>query len=440
GDKPVSAELNLTVRDVIPEGIGVGRLDVKPSQQIPKNAFVSLATLQRALGLSELRPSRRNPEGRPARVNTLFVSARAEADASGSTAQDAAHHLDFLLVQVLQLSDVRLKLRSLPERRCLSLESERLYLEDPLADAAQLAAETVGLPTWPVLVSLANELANAESPEHYSAYSIIAGVVFEEGPPFGPFRFVGLGRPPSDSSEIVINEWLAEDLQIGVGETIRVRYYEVGSRGELPEKVKEFTVTGILALDGTAADDRHLTPEVRGITDVNDVAGWDQPFPMKLDRITERDEQYWDRYRATPKAFVRLETAVDLWGSRYGHLTSLRLAVPPKESLQRVADGFAKAMMKNVGLPAIDLVFQPVKHDGLKAASGTTDFAGLFIGFSFFLILSAVILIGLLFRLGIERRGRSIGLLAAVGLTPQQVRRLFLAEGLLVVCVGGVIG
>ncbi|NOX53692.1 MAG: ABC transporter permease [Planctomycetes bacterium] len=441
GDKPVSAELTLTVRGVIPEDVGVGRLDLKPSQQIPKSAFVSLATLQHALGLSEQRPSRRNPEGRPARVNTLLVSAKTEDDASGPNAEDAAHHLTALLSRVLQLADLRLKLRPIAERHYLSLESERLYLEDPLANAGELAAETVGLPTSPVLVYLANELANAKSPEHhYSMYSIIAGVVFEDLPPFGPFRFVGLGRPPSDSSEIVINEWLAKDLNLHVGDTVRVRYYEVGSRGELPEKEREFTVAGILALDGTPADDRHFTPEVKGITDVDDVAGWDQPFPMKLDRITDRDEQYWDRYRATPKAFVRLETAVDLWGNRYGRLTSLRIAVPRRQSLERVATGFSKTLIQNVYLPAVDLAFDPVKYNGLQAASGTTDFAGLFIGFSFFLILSAVILIGLLFRLGIERRGRSIGLLAAVGLTPQQVRWLFLAEGLLVVGVGGLVG
>ncbi len=42
--------------------------------------------------------------------------------------------------------------------------------------------------------------------------------------------------------------------------------------------------------------------------------------------------------------------------------------------------------------------FRPVREEGLRAASGATDFAGLFIGFSFFLIVSAGLLVGLLFR------------------------------------------
>ena len=64
----------------------------------------------------------------------------------------------------------------------------------------------------------------------------------------------------------------------------------------------------------------------------------------------------------------------------------------------------------------------------------------MFIGFSFFLILSATILIGLLFRLGIERRAKQVGLLSAVGYTPGQVRSMFLKEGTFVVVLGGLLG
>ncbi len=86
------------------------------------------------------------------------------------------------------------------------------------------------------------------------------------------------------------------------------------------------------------------------------------------------------------------------------------------------------------------LAFQPVKSQGLQAASGTTDFGGLFIGFSFFLIQSARIMIGLLFRLGIERRAANVGLLLATGFSQKQVRGLLLGEGLVIVAGGGVAG
>ncbi|MEE8583388.1 MAG: ABC transporter permease, partial [Acidobacteriota bacterium] len=76
----------------------------------------------------------------------------------------------------------------------------------------------------------------------------------------------------------------------------------------------------------------------------------------------------------------------------------------------------------------------------LQAAAGSTDFSGLFVGFSFFLILSAALLVGLLFRLGAEQRGREVGVLLSLGFPAAKVRRRFLLEGGLVALLGGLLG
>jgi ABC-type lipoprotein release transport system permease subunit len=57
-----------------------------------------------------------------------------------------------------------------------------------------------------------------------------------------------------------------------------------------------------------------------------------------------------------------------------------------------------------------------------------------------FLIVSAAMLVALLFRLGVERRSQEIGLLLATGRTIKQVRRLLLAEGAAVSLAGILIG
>ena len=62
------------------------------------------------------------------------------------------------------------------------------------------------------------------------------------------------------------------------------------------------------------------------------------------------------------------------------------------------------------------MTFLPVKAQGLAASAGTTPFEALFLGFSFFLIAAAVMLIALLFQLGIEQRASELGTLAAVGI------------------------
>jgi cell division protein FtsX len=65
----------------------------------------------------------------------------------------------------------------------------------------------------------------------------------------------------------------------------------------------------------------------------------------------------------------------------------------------------------------------------LAASRGATDFGEYFTYFSFFLVVSALMLASLFFRLGVEQRAREIGLLRSVGYTNARVTRLFVMEG-----------
>ncbi len=442
GDRDESStEVVLTVGQVLPKSSGTGRFELNPNQHLPLDAFVALDTLQSRLGLSEVRRSRRNPIGKPARVNGLFIRARNAADAQTKAAEDAAGELNSMLSEVIQLDDLSLRIVQNEEHNYLTLESQQMFLEDGIAQTAQETAQRLGMQQSPVLVYLANEIISAS--DEFSMYSVIAGVDFAslDRPPFGPFVYDA--APAADSlaaDELILNDWLAQDIKAVAGDQVTVRYHVVGSHGELPEEERRFTVAAVAKLKDTPADDRGFTPELEGITDVESYDDWDQPFPMELNRVTERDDEYWDEFRATPKAFLSLDAAQDLWRSRYGSLTSLRLAPPDGQELEQAAANFESALRESLELEKTGLFVQPIKWAGLQAASGTTDFTGLFAAFSFFLILSATILIGLLFRLGIERRVSNIGLMSAVGIAPTQVRRLYLAEGLIVVVVGGLLG
>ena len=64
---------------------------------------------------------------------------------------------------------------------------------------------------------------------------------------------------------------------------------------------------------------------------------WDPPFPVDLSKIRPIDEDYWDRYRTAPKAFVALETAKKLWSSRFGQLTSVRIAAAGGRTVEQAA-------------------------------------------------------------------------------------------------------
>jgi ABC-type lipoprotein release transport system permease subunit len=243
------------------------------------------------------------------------------------------------------------------------------------------------------------------------------------------------GKPiaPLVDNQIVLNEWAAEELGARSGDTIRVDYFEPeSSHGQIRQRSATFQLAAIAQLAGAAAD-RGFTPDVPHVTDQQAMSDWAPPFPFDATRIRPRDEQYWNHYRGTPKAFVALATGRRLWKSRFGQSTSLRIALGRSTPAE---------LEKELAIPpeSMGMVFQPVKLQGLAAAAGTTPFDGLFLAFSSFIIAAAVMLVALLFRLGIDGRGAEIGILLAVGWKRRQVTRLFAVEGVWVAAAGSLLG
>ena len=167
---------------------------------------------------------------------------------------------------------------------------------------------------------------------------------------------------------------------------------------------------------GVGADPT-LTPDFPGISDRTTVADWDPSFPVDLKRITPRDEEYWKQFKAAPKAFVSYATADRLWSGRFGRMTSLRILKPTADVATLSA-----TLAKDLSLEDAGIVVQDVRAKALEASEGTTDFGQYFFYFSFFLVVAALLLTGLFFRVGVEQRLREIGLLEAIGLSPSAVR------------------
>lgn len=423
-------ELPLRISAIAEDETPPGRFGLNPAQQLPLNAFVNLQTLQRQLGMQHVPASRRNPREKPARINAILVDGDRVPAAS----------LNQRLEKLMTLKDLSLRLVVQDESGYVALESDQMILDDRTASAAADVAGEMQLVTAPVLVYLLDEIHHRDNADRFSMYSVVAGIEFDSPSPFGPLQFA-VGGPPAASDEVVINEWLAQDLGINTpGEQISIIHKVVGDRGELPDVERTWTVSGILALEGPAADP-HFTPYVEGITDADTFGDWRQPYPMDLDRVTERDEDYWDEHSTTPKLFLDLEAAQDLFASRYGGLTSFRFASRGERATPEVAGEFERQLLDALASrQATGLVFQPVREQGLAAASGTSDFTGLFIGFSFFLIAAALLLIGLLVRLGLERRVGEFGLLSSIGLSPAAIQRVFLLEIATIVVTGALLG
>ena len=416
--------LRLTVTKILPDR-GIGSFGLRPNQSRPLNAYLPLTVLQKALGNG-------------AKVNAIFAST-VSPNIPNPTTTDALSALQNRLHQILTLEDLGLTLRQVISESIggvgyLSLESTQFLLKSDIIEIAKAVAIERRTLFLPILTYLANTIT---ADGRTIPYSTITGLDTYRA--FSLKLTDGSSAPSLAHDEILLNEWAAIDLGAEIGDRIDVTYYIVGPRGELLTRAVQFRLKGILAIEGLAAD-RGLTPEFPGIHEAGDMSEWNAPFPIDFNQIRPKDEVYWDLFRATPKAFVSDKTAQRLWRSRFGDLTAIQIRTVLGGDLQTTRTNFRRRLLEKIGPEQVGLVFQPVKAEGLAAAAGATDFSTLFVGFSLFLIVSAALLVGLLFRLGIEQRASEIGILLTAGYPISTVRRRFMKEGGLIAGVGSLIG
>ncbi|HEX4647074.1 MAG TPA: ABC transporter permease, partial [Verrucomicrobiae bacterium] len=254
-----------------------------------------------------------------------------------------------------------------------------------------------------------------------------------------PYSMVtAMGAPvvPADmrDDEILLNDWLADDLQAKPGDKLLLTYYAIGSDRKLVEQQSEFRVHGVVPMAGAAADPT-LMPDFPGIAKAESAHDWDAGFAIQLNKIRDQDEKYWKEHRGTPKAFVTLVAGQKIWSNRFGDFTAIRFPQPGAS-----AAAIQKTILQTLDPAAVGLSFQPAREQALAASAQSQDFGGLFIGFSFFLIVAALLLMALLFQFGLEQRTAEIGTLLALGFRPRQVRRMLLLEGSALALIGGILG
>lgn len=421
------ASLRLTVAMIIPAS-GAGAFALRPQQAVAQNAFVPLATMQRALG-------------EVGRVNTMLVVAKNSSDRPTDLHEELSRSLD----AAVTLVDLNLSIRVSDTLGCAAVESTNLLVEPQAEEAALATAGSLKLDAVPVLTYLANSISVAESADRPGStiipYSTIAALDPGKIPP-GQFVLAdGSSVAQLGDDEILLNEWAASDLGASVGQTISLSYFVTRPGGRLEEQTARFKLTGIVRMTGWAGDSG-LTPTYEGITNAKRLSDWDPPFPFDMKRIRQKDEDYWDKHQALPKAFVSRAAGQKHWNadSRFGSYTAIRVVLPEGKVADESAQALETAMRSHLRAERMGFAFRPVREEALAAGSGSTDFGQLFIGFSSFLIIAAALLVALMFRLGVQRRAEEVGLLLAIGFGVRRVRKMLISEGTLLVVMGSAAG
>src|SRR5204862_2556704 len=108
--------------------------------------------------------------------------------------------------------------------------------------------------------------------------------------------------------------------------------------------------------------------------------------------------------------------------------------------LGRAAAEFRRSLLTQLRPEQGGFVLQPLREEALQASANGVDCGEYFLGFSSFLIAAALLLVGLLFRLNLDRRASEIGLLLATGFRRSEVAGLLLAEAGVLAILGSLAG
>lgn len=370
-----------------------GAFQLAASQVPPDSAFLDLKSLQGAVQMD-------------GRVNALLSQ-----NSMASLQESAA------------LEDYALKLtRVKTDKPEWELSTDRVFLDNGLADKL--------LAKLPQSSGSLTYLVNAlQSGKGSAPYSMVTAVDTSRYP---DLRFKGSGKTTDPS--LIINQWLAEDQNLAVGDKLSLRYFVVGTGREMKEVTTPFTVEAILPMDDPRMS-RSWMPDFPGVSDAANCRDWDPGFPMDKKAIRDKDEKYWADLKGTPKAFIELGEGMHLWGNRFGYRTAVRFADSGQNESELRKDIAGFLSLSDIGLVVTDF-----KAQAAAAAKGSVDFGGLFIGLSMFLIAAALVFAALLFLFMIERRASQVGLLVALGWSTKQVRNALLGEAGVIALAGSALG
>ena len=220
------------------------------------------------------------------------------------------------------------------------------------------------------------------------------------------------------------------------GDRARARILPLGCGAGLQTVRRRFSVDRHRADEGIAAD-RRLAPDYPGITGADSLCGLGSAVSDRSRPDPAARRGLLGRVSHGAEGLHSLRAGAICGGRGTAALTSIRARVSPDRWPSKAAATSIAAALERASIPR-RLASRCSASGSLRlgASRGATDFGEYFTYFSFFIVVSALLLAALFFRLGIEQRLRQIGILRATGFTIAHVRRLFLIEAGVLAVVG----
>ncbi|UCG69556.1 MAG: FtsX-like permease family protein [Thermoplasmata archaeon] len=418
-------KVQFVVKDVL-KSESLGRFQLNANRNPPQNIYVPLDSLQKVLGTQDS-------------VNMILVSNEGDEKEGVGSCDVVSKNLENALDDIVGYKDAGFSIIQNPEKGYIKLEASDVFFPYDYYEHLSSSSEIQDLDSAsPIVTYFWNFLTLNNRSVPYSTVTAFDSDLDEK---FGLFKVNGTSeeiKGELEKNEIILNSWTADRLEANINDVVSLNYSLMDEFYNIRYITEEFTIKYIVDMEGKA-NDSMLMPEFPGIEGKSTVLDWDPPFSVDLTRITDDDEQYWEDFKGTPKAFISLKAAAELWNTDIGNITQVRLQ-PTDSNLSALTFQVEDVLNDYVGMSEAALQIRRVKLDAINSAEGTDIFTGMFLAFSAACIIAAAVLIVLLITLRIESRRAEIGILRAIGFKIGAINHIFLIEGTILSIIGGFAG
>ncbi len=317
------------------------------------------------------------------------------------------------LSETLGPSDIGLRVRRSEKTNEPEIISDRIFIDSSLVNEISRVFPL----SSPVLTYLANTISVRERTTPYSFVSALP-----------PSFLSGINE-----DEIIISRWLADDLNARQGDTIRMTWFYPGPGNLLEERARSYIVHSILDSDSQLSDP-FLMPDFPGISGSTTCSGWDAGIPILLDRIRDKDEDYWNKYRGTPKAYISYKSGLQMWGNNFGTATAIRF---PGNMDPVIIDS---ALTGKIDPQKAGFMITDIRKNNNRAAEEGIDFSSLFLSLGIFIIISCLILLSLAVTTFFDSRKKQIKTYFALGFRGRSITKMLFVETILLAFAGAIPG
>ena len=145
-------------------------------------------------------------------------------------------------------------------------------------------------------------------------------------------------------------------------------------------------------------------PEIPGLTDASDCSDWEAGLPVDFEKVKNEDEKYWGQHKSKPKLYMNFEQAQKLFFPEQ----CTALIFNKDAEVQQIRQKIIAELQRDSQLYQTENVFDALQNN----IEHGIPFATLFLGLSFFIIVSALLVLAMLLKLHLFDRSREMQTLA----------------------------